>query len=97
MSKFAVGQEINSGDEQWLVTKVFEDSDDFEFVPMAMSGHMDSYLDFGKTYKAEFHKNSPCLDLLGIWEVPPEQMKRDSSQVLCYLWEKTGPSIEIDF
>ena len=95
---FEPGQVIESGEEKWEVVS-YEDKV-LKIKPIAMSPHMSSYLMEGAIYTLSEHKPE---DYLRLWEIPPEQMMRDSSQVLLFWWNDTcgggtpGPSIEIDF
>ena len=57
----------------------------------------DTYLDIGETYTLFEHKHNrqpidSTVEPMEIWEIPPEQMKRSTSQVLLYLWEE-GPDL----
>ncbi len=97
MASWTKGQQIRSGEELWEVTEVFEDDDTLEITPLELSGHMDSYIQFGKKYRLIKHDPKYWGPNEGLWEIPEEQMTRNSSQVLLYLWADTGPSIEIDF
>lgn len=96
MPSWTKGQMIRSGEELWQVTEVFSETDTLEITPLELSGHMSSYICKGEKYRLVKHECS-YMGKGGIWEIPEEAMNRSSSQVLLYLWEDTGPSIEIDF
>jgi hypothetical protein len=93
---WAKGQQIRCSEELWEVTEVFPEDDTLEIKALELSGHMSSYLQKGQKYRLIKHDCS-YMGKGGIWEIPEEVMDRGSSQVLLYLWEDTGPSIEIDF
>jgi hypothetical protein len=93
---FQKGQMIRSSKELWEVTEVFKEDDTLEITPLELSPHMETYITKGEKYRLIKH-NAPEMGKGGIWEIPAENMDRSSSQVLLYLWEDTGPSIEIDF
>ena len=94
---FTPGQVIESGENKWEVVS-YEDNV-LKIKPISMTPHMSSYLMKGAIYTLEEHQPQSYMRL---WEIPPEQMMRDSSQVLLYWWGdnsggSAGPSIDIDF
>ena len=80
---------LHNGEDKW---EVINDKP-FIIKPLAMSPHMSTYLDYNTHYTLELRHCSSYE----VWEIPPEQMKRDSSQVLLYLWDEGDVGIEIDF
>ena len=97
--KWEPGELITSGGTP-LSTKVYEQNvwevvKRGKIIARELTPHHATYLDIGKEYTLNFHEDSTHCDG-GIWEIPPEQMKRESSQMLLYDWED-GPGIELDF
>jgi len=53
-----------------------------------------TYISPQKIYTFECHEIGEGMCL---WEIPEEQMKRNSSQFLLYQWPDTGFSFDLDF
>ena len=84
------GELIESGSEVWEIVEYNPENEVLEIKVLRCSPHMSTYVDVNETYLLDRHQGWS----MEIWEIPPEQMKRDSSQVLLRLWED-GPNIEI--
>jgi hypothetical protein len=95
-TRFKYGQVIDSGPDTWQVIHIEENKMTIKVIKTGPDkhGHIGSYLDIGAFYDLFRHED----DLQELWEVHPEMMKRDTSQVLLYWFkEDDAPVIDLDF
>lgn len=92
------GTILKQGDEVWEVVE-YNGFDRMKVKILAVSRHTGTYVDVGKVYNVEKHKNAHDdePDHFQTWEIPPEEMHRDSSQMILYLWGEGDVGIELDF
>ncbi len=86
------GTILSQGPETFEVLSI--EGDKMQIKMLEGSPHMESYLHYNKPYTVELHPGTVTYQ---VWEVLPEEMDRDSSQVLIYLWPEGDVGIEIDF
>ena len=99
----AEGSIIGNYGHSWKVISYDPEGDlVIEVLSVPDDKYWQRYLDEGKQYTLFEHKHNREYgrgnggSLMEIWEIPGDQMKRDVSQVLLYLWED-GPSMDLDF
>jgi len=96
-TRFKIGQVINSGKDIWEVLYLDEENMIINVLSTGPDerGSVGSYLDVNKTYELFRHMYNGYSQ---IWEIPPEQMKRNCSQILLFWFdEDLKPYIEMDF
>jgi len=82
---------LSHGKEEWEVLTADLPMGRITVRVLKVSDHMSTYLNVGDEYTLRKHERSSY----DWWEIPSDQMKRDTSQVFLYFWPE-GPSIEID-
>ena len=94
------GKTISDNGNVWKIIN-YDPEGDLIILVLKSTSYFSTYLDEGRQYTLFEHKcnrrpETSTTELMEIWEIPAEQMKRSSSQLLLYLWEE-GPSIDLDF
>jgi hypothetical protein len=88
------GARIKSHGNQWEILSVVADGSTFRFKALAANPQVESYIDIGAIYTCHRHSRLYASMPL-VYEVPENEMKRSTSQLLLFIWE-TGPEIELD-
>lgn len=91
-----VGKVVPDGMFDWEVISIL-DNDNIEIrVLKIYHDRMDRYLDEGKVYPVFRHQGWDGTTL-EVWEIAPEHMKRDVSQVIIQWEEGLGWCCDLDF
>jgi len=88
-----VGMILRDNKNAWEVLE-YNGTDRMKIKVLEACPHTATYVRVGGEYPVEKHESEYGGQ---VWEIPGDDMDRDSSQMLLFLWNDGGVGIELDF